>query len=520
MYRFSLFITTLVLVALCARQPVCAAELLSYPNPVDNVNSSTGLLINFNKEQSTSTVLVFDILKYNSWGSDFTLSLSSDDGKLSGRQPAIRSVVNLTTEQLTCNVYFLLIFGDPVEQSQQSSFQIAVELAAPVTQAAPISLVWGVAAGKGTTNTPFTITMFSSDAEVMPGDIIVNDHACIGSDCESVEVFHENTLKLKANKPKILFDDASAGGVTPNYDWQIQTNSDLSVSEKSFEISNLTNNKVPFTLEAGAPTTSLYLDKTGNVGLGTAPSSSKVHLKTGNTPGIRLERNKPGYPTQLWDLLGNESEIFIEDVTSDHTQPFRIETATPTDTLTVVKNGSVGIGTSDPEAQLHIMNKTPSTKARNLIRLENHGKSSMIINDKSLAGEWEIANTDNTIQIKRVGTDKTQFELDNTGNLTLAGVLNETSDRNAKTDINLVDPVKILQTAIPLEISTWRYKKDPVSVHHMGPMAQDFYSSYGLGASDKNISTLDTTAVALASIQALYAEIELLEAKIRELVSQ
>ena len=42
----------------------------------------------------------------------------------------------------------------------------------------------------------------------------------------------------------------------------------------------------------------------------------------------------------------------------------------------------------------------------------------------------------------------------------------------------------------------------------MGPMAEDFHTTFGLGASDKHITNLDTSGVALASIQALHSQQE------------
>ena len=56
-----------------------------------------------------------------------------------------------------------------------------------------------------------------------------------------------------------------------------------------------------------------------------------------------------------------------------------------------------------------------------------------------------------------------------------------------------------------MDISEWRYKDDPQS-KHIGPMAQDFYQAFELGHTDKGISTLDSSGVALAAIQALKNE--------------
>jgi hypothetical protein len=53
-------------------------------------------------------------------------------------------------------------------------------------------------------------------------------------------------------------------------------------------------------------------------------------------------------------------------------------------------------------------------------------------------------------------------------------------------------------------ITTWNMKGQDDSIHHMGPVAQDFYQAFGLGESDTSIGTADADGVALAAIQGLY----------------
>ena len=42
----------------------------------------------------------------------------------------------------------------------------------------------------------------------------------------------------------------------------------------------------------------------------------------------------------------------------------------------------------------------------------------------------------------------------------------------------------------------------------MGPMAQDFRAAFGLGETEKGISTIDADGVALAAIQGLNAKVD------------
>jgi hypothetical protein len=77
------------------------------------------------------------------------------------------------------------------------------------------------------------------------------------------------------------------------------------------------------------------------------------------------------------------------------------------------------------------------------------------------------------------------------------------SDRNLKKDVIAIDPKDILAKLNRLPISTWSYINEPVGVRHLGPMAQDFYASFGLGDSDRSYHSVDGHGVALAAIQAL-----------------
>ena len=50
------------------------------------------------------------------------------------------------------------------------------------------------------------------------------------------------------------------------------------------------------------------------------------------------------------------------------------------------------------------------------------------------------------------------------------------------------------------------YIKDSGRIWHIGPVAEDFYAAFGLGDTNKGISSVDTVGVALAAIKALKQE--------------
>jgi len=67
-----------------------------------------------------------------------------------------------------------------------------------------------------------------------------------------------------------------------------------------------------------------------------------------------------------------------------------------------------------------------------------------------------------------------------------------------------VDGFQILKRVADLPISTWRYHWEDPQVRHLGPMAQDWAATLGLGGDDRTIAMVDANGVAMVSIQALY----------------
>ncbi len=82
------------------------------------------------------------------------------------------------------------------------------------------------------------------------------------------------------------------------------------------------------------------------------------------------------------------------------------------------------------------------------------------------------------------------------------------SDRAAKSHVEPVDPQEVLAHVAAMQLSTWNYNAQDPSIRHMGPMAQDFYSAFALGETDKGISVVDAQGVAFAAIQGLNAKVD------------
>ncbi len=70
---------------------------------------------------------------------------------------------------------------------------------------------------------------------------------------------------------------------------------------------------------------------------------------------------------------------------------------------------------------------------------------------------------------------------------------------------------ELLEKLAALPVSTWRYVWEDPSIRHLGPMAQDFATAFGLGNDDRTISVVDAIGVATVAIQALYRRLRALE---------
>jgi hypothetical protein len=94
------------------------------------------------------------------------------------------------------------------------------------------------------------------------------------------------------------------------------------------------------------------------------------------------------------------------------------------------------------------------------------------------------------------------------------------SDRNMKRDFAPVNDEEILKAVDALPITSWSYKGDDTNARHIGPMAQDFMSTFHVGSNDKTILQVDGDGVSLAAIKALSQRVKELEARDKALQEQ
>ncbi len=239
--------------------------------------------------------------------------------------------------------------------------------------------------------------------QVFLDDIIVDGSACIGFDCVNGESFGFDTIRIKENNLRIRAVDTSNSASFPTRDWQLTFNDSSNGGADKFSVDDIDGGRTPFTIEGNAPSHSLFVDDGGRIGFGTNTPVADLHVKSGNTPTLRLEQDgSSGFTPQTWDVASNETNFFIRDATNSSTLPFRIRPGAPTSAIDVANGGNVGIGDSSPDASLNVersdgsaqvlIEETNGTQTgRDMLVLTNNGNPQIRLNNEgSVNLSWTI----------------------------------------------------------------------------------------------------------------------------------
>ncbi len=280
-------------------------------------------------------------------------------------------------------------------------------------------------------------------------DLVVDGSMGVGFDTTCNMNFGFDTIVLKENNLRMFFDDTSNSASFPKNDWRIVINDTTNGGANYFAIEDSTASRQPFRVEAGAPSNSLYVEDSGEVGLGTANPVVSLHIVEGNTPTTRLEQDgSSGFTPQTWDLAGNETNFFIRDVTNGSKLPFRIRPNAPTSSIDVAgTTGNVGMGTASPSQALHVkrtdaaptmilLENTNGTPQSVQIRLKSENSNRRIVaKDGSDNNESQLVFKDNgAFEFLGPAASDVRATIDTNGNFTAHGTVFANNGANSLPD--------------------------------------------------------------------------------------
>ena len=277
--------------------------------------------------------------------------------------------------------------------------------------------------------------------------------------------------------------------------WSPQT-WDLAGNETSFFIRDVTNgSSLPFRLRPGAPSGSLDIAGTGDVGIGTSNPATKLHV-VGGDGTLRIS-----------DVTGDSSDKngFIASSNYDNSEEEFLA-------LRMLSNNNsnqlyIGGGSSVYNAASFILFNTGS--GNNSVA----GQERMRINPNGKIGIATVSiGTNNILE---VGTDTTNG---NGASLTNAGVWTNGSSRANKIDISALEASKAIETVMQLEPVTYRGKQEPEE-EYVGFIAEDVPNLVAMNER-KGIAAIEIVAVLTKVVKEQQRTIAGLTERLEKLESQ
>ncbi len=220
---------------------------------------------------------------------------------------------------------------------------------------------------------------------VTADDEIIQGSLCVGLDCVVNESFGFDTIRLKENNTRIKFDDTSTSAGFPNNDWQLTANDSASGGANKFSIEDITGSKVPFTtsgggftaqtwdiganeanwfvrdvtggsrlplrIRPGAPTSSVDINASGNVGIGTASPAERLDVS--GTIRTVAQSTAPATGSGI-ELSYSGTTGFIQSFNRTGSANTTLYISGNTLQLNAGGEGNVGIGTPAPTALLSV----------------------------------------------------------------------------------------------------------------------------------------------------------------------
>jgi hypothetical protein len=251
--------------------------------------------------------------------------------------------------------------------------------------------------------------------------------------------------------PGIRLEQSSAGGFTPQT-WDVAGN------EANFFVRDVTGgSRLPLRIRPGAPTSSVDIAASGNVGIGTAGPAAPLHVyRNGGTAELRVEEASATIAPRTLVSLHNQGDVAVR--------------------YTNVVDAQSGGG-------WFLTSRAPGGAPANAFTIGRYSYAAGALPSQPPAGS--------------------QLTLDAVGNLVIAGTLTQGSSRTIKQNIERVDPAQLLDRLRALPVYRWNYIGGDAADRHLGPLAEDFHRAFGLGVSERTLAPADVASVALGAAQAL-----------------
>lgn len=191
---------------------------------------------------------------------------------------------------------------------------------------------------------------FNTRNNVFFSDAIIQNRLGIGEDATTGMDFGENDMVLRDKTISLLFDDTSVSASFPRNDWAIKINDDVNNGQDYFATRDITGNRNPFLIMAGAPNNTLGITANGNINIGNSIPTEKLEVVgtvnatafVGNGNGLT---NLPGAGTASTSNTG--STTIGADTDVDTNGHIIFETAQNT-RLQIENNGTMNNGIADP----------------------------------------------------------------------------------------------------------------------------------------------------------------------------
>ncbi len=162
-----------------------------------------------------------------------------------------------------------------------------------------------------------------------------------------------------SDTPATRFEQTNIGGFTAQT-WDVAGN------EANFFVRDVTGgSRLPLRIRPGAPTSSLDISASGNIGVGTASPGSRVHVKA-DAPVVRIERTQAGSQAQgirFLDQLGGSGYFVGVETAQENALVFRAASDTANERMRITQSGNVGIGTASPTNPLQMASGAHVTPA-------------------------------------------------------------------------------------------------------------------------------------------------------------